>query len=196
MALLWAGIIPARGVELIGSTSVNVTSETSASAKDMAFNQARRQIINDALRQYVVVEQLKTAVSKASNSELTNLIASSSIDGERISDTTYTANITMTLDDVAVRKWMADRGVQNWLGQAISGGDNAIVVVTLNDAMGDWIRLNQIARDANIDLGTRFISGHTVTLEMPAASRNAFINSLGAAGWRYSSADGILRVWR
>ena len=195
-ALVWAGAHPARGADLTSTASVNVTSDTSANAKTMAFNEARRQILADTLGLYVLADQFKPVLAKASNSDLTNLIASSSIDGERISDTTYSANITMTVDRVAAQKWLSDNNVQNWLADGGVAADTSVVVVTLRDLMADWMTLNRIARDGGFDLGTRFITGHTVTLEIPSARRRAFMSALASAGWRYSDTDGMLRVWR
>ena len=42
----------AHASDLSGVASVNVTSDTAAAAKDMAFDEARRQIITDVLGQY------------------------------------------------------------------------------------------------------------------------------------------------
>ena len=105
----------ASAVELQGMMPVNITSDTAANAKNIAFDEARRQIITDSLRQYADVNMLKTALDEAKSSELVGLIATSSIDGEQVSDTTYSADIKMTLDTNAVRQWLADKAVQNWL---------------------------------------------------------------------------------
>lgn len=195
-AILWAGFNPARGADLTGSASVNITSDTAAGAKTMAINEARRQILGDVLRQYAVAEQLGPALSKASNSDLTNLIASSGIEGERSSDTTYSATITMTVDRGAAQRWLTANNVQNWLTDGASSGNTFLVVVSLRDAMADWINLNSIARAEHIDLGTKFISGNQITLELPANVRGAFTIALREAGWKYNAADGMLRIWR
>ena len=57
-----------------GTASVNITSDTAATAKNMAMSDARRQIIGDVLRQYTDNAQLAPVLKKASGSELTNLI--------------------------------------------------------------------------------------------------------------------------
>lgn len=191
----WAGGIPAHAADLTGVATVNVTSDTSATAKTMAFDEARRQILNETLRQYATVDQLRPAIAGAKSSELTPLIASSSIDDERTSDTTYAATITMTVDRAAARDWMNGHNVQNWLSDGV-GGDTFIAIITLGrDAMADWMALNRIARTEKIDLGTKFISGGDVTLEIPASARTTFTIALREAGWRYSATDGVLRFW-
>lgn len=193
---IWAGLIPARGADLVGTASVNVTSDTSANAKTMALNEARRQILRDTLRQYAIADQLLPVLAKASSAELTNLIASSGIDGERTSDTTYSANITMTVDRVAAKEWMNNHNIQNWLTDGTGRGDTFIAVVTLTDPMADWARLNAIARAEKIDLGTKFIGGKQVTLELPVSVRGAFTIAIREAGWNYSANEGILQIWR
>lgn len=190
------GVLPTCAAELTGVASVNVTSDTSATAKNMAFDEARRQILRETLRQYAMGEQLVPAIAGAKAADLTPLIASSSIDGERISDTTYSANITMTVDRAAARKWMDANGIQNWLSDGTGVGDTFIVTVTLGDAMADWIDLNRIARNEKIDLGTKLIYGKQVTLELPTSARRSFTLALRDGGWKYSAGDGVLRIWR
>ena len=90
-SVCWAGT-------LSGTVSVNITSDTAATAKNMAFDEARRQIISDILSQYSNADQLNEVLKNSSSTDLTNLVASSSIDGEKQSDTTYSANITGMAD--------------------------------------------------------------------------------------------------
>ena len=185
----------ASAIELKGSASVNVTSDTAAAAKNMAFDEARRQIIGDSLRQYVDVDAVAVALQNAKNSELANLVATSSIDGEKVSDTTYSANITMTLDSNAARTWLENNDVQHWLPDE-SKRDVFVVSVKLSDPIADWIQLNQIARNERIDLGTQSISGDMVTLELPVSARGKFTIAVREGGWRYANKDGVLRIWK
>ena len=113
--VLCLGPVSVWAVDLSGSAAVSITSDTAANAKNMAFDEARRQIIGDSLRQYVDVDAMAVALQNAKNSELANLVATSSIDGEKVSDTTYSANITMTLDSNAARTWLENNNVQYWL---------------------------------------------------------------------------------
>ncbi len=182
-------------VNLTGVAAVNVTSDTAAVAKNMAMDEARQQIITDILSQYSNSEQLRAALQNAAGSELANLISASSIDGEKLSDTTYSANITMTLDSAAARTWLNEKGVQNWLPDA-ARSDMFTVIITLSDAMADWMGLNQIARREKIDIATKYIMGNQITAEMPSASRAAFTIALREAGWHYSNQDGLLRIWK
>lgn len=180
---------------LTGTAAVNVTSETAAAAKSLAFDDARRQVLLDTLGQYSDRVALTDLVRGSKAADLTNLIASSSIEGEQLSDTTYVANITMVVDGAAAQQWLRDNNVQNWLPDATSG-NRFVVVVTMGDRMANWIELQGIARAENIDLNTQAIVGNLATLELPVSSRSAFTAALRNAGWRYSDDGGVLRIWR
>lgn len=180
-------------VELQGMSAVNVTSDTAANAKNKAFDQARRQIIMDVLRQYAEVGALTGAVSNAKSSELMSLIASSSIDGEQLSDTTYSANITMTIDEDAARTWLSDNGVQNWLNGGVSA-DVFVVQVDMTHGIADWVGLQRVARGKKIDLNTRMLTSTGARLELPTSVRGAFVAAVRDAGWRVEDKDGLLRI--
>lgn len=180
---------------LTGTADVNVTSDTAAAAKNIAFDNARRQIVRETLAPYADAVALNDAVKGASAGELTNLVATSSIDGEQQSATTYSAKITMTLDGGAVRKWLAANNVNSWLPDG-NGGGQTIVLVTLRDRIADWMQLNQIARGENIELNTRNISGNQITLSIPEAGRRMFLSAARSAGWQSSDDGGALRMWK
>jgi len=180
---------------LTGTAAVNVTSDTAAAAKNIAFDNARRQIVRETLSPYADAVGLNDAVKDASSVELTNLIATSSIDGEQQSATTYSAKITMTLDGGAVRKWLTEKNVNSWLPDSNSGGQT-IVLVTLRNRLADWMQLNQIARGENIELNTRNISGNQITLSIPESGRRMFLSAARSAGWLSSDDGGALRMWK
>lgn len=193
--VMFCAIAPlgAIAVDLSGVASVNVTSETAAMAKDMAFDEARRQILADVLGQYSIPDQLAVALQNAKNSELMNLIASSSIDSEQQSDTTYSANISMTVDRNAAREWLMDNNVQNWLTDG-SSGDVFVAQIIMSDKLAGWMELNQIARNEGIIMTTKYINGNQITVEIPVASRADFTIAVREAGWRYSDQNGVLRI--
>ena len=185
----------ASAVELRGAMPVNITSDTAANAKNIAFDEARRQIIADTLRQYADVNMLKSALSDASASELIGLIAMSGIDSEQVSDTTYSADISMTLDTDAVRAWLTEKGVQNWLPDDTKQ-DVFVAFVTLPNGLESWAELKSVARAEQVELDTKHISGNNVRVELPVSKRGAFTIALREAGWRYANQDGNLRVWK
>lgn len=188
-------LVSAHAVDLHGVASVNVTSDTAANAKNMAFDEARRQIINDALRQYVDVNALKTAVSQAKGSELMDLIASSSIDGEKLSDTTYSANISMALDSEATRGWLDNHAVHHWLPDE-SRQDVFIVNVNMSNGLQNWAELNQIARNEGFDLETKIMTANSAVLQLPVSVRGKFTIAVREGGWRFANNDGVLQIWK
>ncbi len=179
---------------LTATAHVNVTSDTAATAKNMAMDEARRQVIVEALSPYSDSSALRTAVKNEKSAILTTLIESSGISGERQSDTTYSANITMTLDRNASRNWLISNGVQNWLGDGDDSGNESWVVVSLNDKLLDWSRVRRAAADAGVDLNTKSINGNQINFRVPAARRGALTIALRDAGWRYSDKDGVLYI--
>lgn len=182
------------GAPLTATAHVNVTSDTAATAKNMAMDEARRQVIVEALSPYSDSSALRTAVKNEKSAILTTLIESSGISGERQSDTTYSANITMTLDRNASRNWLISNGVQNWLGDGDDSGNESWVVVSLNDKLLDWSRVRRAAADAGVDLNTKSINGNQINFRVPAARRGALTIALRDAGWRYSDKDGVLYI--
>jgi len=185
----------AFALNLQGGVPVNITSDTAANAKNIAFDEARRQIISDSVRQYVDVDALRGLMATATASDLVPMIASSSIDDERVSDTTYSANISMVLDVDSVRDWLNQNGVQNWLPDD-TRQEMFLVNVVLTNPMLDWIELNSVARKEQLDLGTKHINGNVITLELPVSKRGGFTIALREGGWRYADNDGVLRVWK
>lgn len=183
----------AYAADLSGVASVSVTSDTAAAAKEMAFDEARRQIILDVLGQYSIPDQLEEVLKNAKSAELMNLIATSSIDSEQQSNTTYSANIHMTIDRDAARNWLTEKEVQNWLTDGKSG-DMFIVQAVMTDKLAGWIELNQIARDEGIELATRYINGNQVTIELPVPARNSFTIAIRENGWRYADQNGVLHI--
>lgn len=187
--------VSANAVELRGDAAVNITSDTATNAKNIAFDEARRQIITDTLRQYADVGALKTAVQKTKGADLLDLIAASSIDGEQTSDTTYSANISMVVNVEAARNWLTENGVQNWLPDG-SVRDVFTVNVKMSNPLADWADLNKIARAEQIDLATTSMTMDTAVLEIPTGMRGRFTIALREGGWRYANQDGSLRIWK
>lgn len=185
----------AFAADLVGMVPVRMTSDTATTAKTMAINDARRQILIDKLGQYAMRDQLVSAVRSAKSADLTNLIAETSIDGEQISDTTYSANITMTIDKNAARAWMNQNNVQNWLSDG-SVVDAFTVRVTLRDPIADWAQLQSIARAERIDFSTKRIVGNVATFELPTSARSPVTIALRNAGWKTAADDGFMRVWK
>ncbi len=198
-ALCVMTIFSVNAVEITGTTSVNVTADTAAAAKSKAFNSARRDVIVRELKNYANPEQLSAAVQKSSNEELMNMISSSSVAGERVSDTTYTANISFVIDGDAARSFMEKYSVQNWLpsSNAVVQVENHVVFnITLLRPMTDWADLNAAVRNAGLDLATTKITGNNVSFVVVDKDASKLIRALRENGWGVQSVTGGYRIWR
>lgn len=184
-----------NAADLVGTASVRMTSDTSANAKTMAISDARRQILMEKLKPYAMADQLSAAIRNAKSAELTDLISETSIDGEKISDTSYSANITMSVDKNAARRWMNAKNIQNWLGDG-TNVDMFNIQIILRDPIADWAQLKSIARAERVDLATKTIFGNRVTVEIPSGARTSFTIALRGAGWKTATDDGFMRVWK
>lgn len=198
---LMAGVCAmcAVGANAAGMTStanVNVTSDTAATAKNMAMDEARRQIIIDVLGPYADRTALRSAVAHDKASSLTNLIASSEISGERTSNTTYSAKIKMTVDRVAAKQWMAEHEIQNWLNLAEDTGNVFSVVLDLNNRVSDWAAVRKIASEAGVNLDTQSINENKILFLVNASKRGTFTIALREKGWQYRDIDGVLHIFK
>lgn len=181
---------------LTGTAHVNVTSDTATTAKKMAFDEARRQIIVDVLSPYSDTSALRSAVANEKNAVLMNLIESSGISGERLSDTTYSANIKMTVSRAAAKNWLAGQDIQNWLRTEEEDDDKFTIVATLNDKFADWGQIRRAASGAGVDLATESINGNKIVFRASAGKRGTLTAALRENGWRYQDRDGLLHIFK
>ena len=186
----------AVAADLVGTAHVNMTSDTAANAKKMAFDDARRQIIVDVLSPYSDVAALRSAVANEKNAVLTNLIESSGISGEKLSDTTYSADIKMTVNRMAAKNWLAGQDVHNWLSNEEETGGKFAMVVTLRDKFSDWEQIRRAANSVGADLETESINGNQIVFRVNAGRRGALTAALREAGWRYQDRDGLLHIFK
>ncbi len=195
-AFLCVGLFQsAYAANLSSSAYVNITSDTAANAKNIAFDEARKQVIKDVLSQYADPEQLNETLKNANVDDLTNLVASSMIEGEKLSSSAYSANISMEIDRKNAKKWLTDNNIQNWLPDETEF-DVFLVQVIMKDKLADWIEINKIAREDNIEMLTKYINGNQITVEIPVSNRNAFTIAVAEKGWKYYNKDGVLRIWK
>ena len=189
----------ALAVELTETTYVNVTSDTAAQAKTKAFNSARRDVIVRALRRYADATQLEEAIQNSSNEELMNIISSSSVASEKISDTTYSANVSFVIDTDAARSWMDKYSIQNTLptANAVVVPENSVVVTAvLLQPIADWIYLNAVSRDVKIDLATTNIIGNNITFTVSDKDVSKFLAALRSGGWHIQQVAQGFKIWK
>ena len=194
-------VYAAGAVEITGTVPVNVTADTAAAAKTRAFNSAQRDVIATELRPYANAEQLTVAIKQSSDDELSDIISSSSVAGERASDTTYTANISFVIDGDAARKWMEKYSVENSLPSssvsAVVAPENSVMVVaTLYNPIYDWAALNAVARAADIDIATKNIIGSRVSFVVRDVDASKLTRTLRENGWRVATDTSGIKISR
>ena len=180
---------------LRGDVAVNITSDTAANAKNIAFDEARRQVLTDVLRQYADVSSLKDLMKTVHSSEISGLVSSSSIADEQTSNTTYSAKITIEFNEGAVRTWLSKNEIQNWLPDT-EHQDVFLAVIELSNKIPQWTEINAIARAEKIALQPQKITGNNIELVLPVDRRGAFTIALRERGWKYTDQDGKLRIWK
>ena len=185
----------ANAADLLGNVALNITSDTATTAKNIAMDEARRQIISDVLGQYSDRVALENVLATTKNSALNTLIESTAIDGEQTSDTTYSANITMVIDASAARAWLTENGIQNWMPDD-ENANSFVVWAEMSEPIVNWTEINTISRDEKIDVKLKSVQGNQIVFDVPVSVRGAFTIAVREAGWQYSDKDGILRVWK
>ena len=183
------------GTLLRGDANISITSDTALNAKNIAFDEARRQVLYDVLQQYADKDALKQVIKTAPTAKVAGLVSSSGIVDEKTSSTTYSAKISIVFEETAVQAWLAENNVQNWLPDT-SKQDSFSVIVELSDKLPQWIELNNIARSENIKIQPQKISGNNINIVVPTESRGAFTIALRERGWKYADTDGALRIWK
>ena len=182
-------------VELKGSINVKQTSDTAMMAKNNAMNHARRQILSDVLSQYATKEYLGDVLQKASDEELMNLIVSTSVSNEQISSDTYSANVMMVLDNEAVKRWLDDKDVQNWV-PSVNSKEKFTAFIVVQNGITDWAELKRIARDDNVAIEMQSMIGNQIFVKIPLNYRSKFTANIRNAGWKYTDNGGVLQVWK
>ena len=183
------------GHGLSGNVFVKQASDTAAKAKKDSLNAARRQILTNVLSQYADKEALETLIKETSDDDLMNLILSSSVSGEQMSTTEYSANITMNIDNDAVKKWLNSNDVQNWV-PLTETEERFVVIISVPRGIQDWAELKRIVRADNFEIETQNITGTQVVAKMPLDYRTKFTAGVRKAGWKYTDRDGVLQIWK
>ncbi len=181
---------------LHGEVTVNISSDTAVNAKNIAFDEARRQVLSETLRQYADVDSLTEAIKNANSADLANMVSASTIGNEQSSNTTYSARISISFDDDAVRSWLTNNQIQNWLPDTSVQDSVAVIVNMSANRLSQWIELTDIARTEKIDIQPQKISGNIINLVIPVDKRGAFTIALREHGWKYADTDGALRIWK
>ena len=195
LIVMFAIVPNSFGVGLTGNVFIKQESETAAKAKADAINDARRQILTNVLSSYTSREQLSDLIENTTDDDLMNLISSSSVSGEQMSNTEYSANITMNIDNDAARKWLNDNNVQNWVPK-MESDERFMVSIVLQNGLSDWAELKRIVREDNMEIETHSIVGNQIVAKMPLNYRSKFTVGVREMGWKYADNGGVLQIWK
>jgi len=183
---------------LTDTVSVEQTADTAFAAKTAAMNSARRQIWGNVVSRYADANMVSTLSANLTDSDVLNMVGSTSIANEKTSATSYAADVTATLDRDALAKWLRDNNVPNYLSAADDSGARTQVFFDVAGGLRAWVSLNQSLRsagvmdDANMKLAS--IWGRNVSATINTGQKGAFAASLRNLGWNVSEQNGILRV--
>lgn len=195
MVALFCAVQVSFGLELIGTVPVNQTSDTAANAKIYATNLARRQILYNVLSQYSQKEELNGLIHDSSSEELMDVISSTSVANEQISSDSYSAIITMVIDNDAAKKWLDTKGVQNWVPLK-SSSEKFTAFIVVPNGLADWAELKRITRASNVEIETQSMTGNQIVAKMPLNYQSKFTALIRGYGWKYTNNGGILQVWK
>ena len=182
-------------LDLIGAIDITQTSDTAAKAKNEAMNIARRKILFDVLSNYSEIDSLRTLLDDTSDDDLLNFISAASVSNEHISSETYSATITMNIDNDAVKRWLTLNDVKNWVPIAETAETFSMFIV-LPNGISDWGELKRITNAANVDINTIAIIGNQIFAKLPLNYRTKFTAAIREMGWRYADNGGVLQVWK
>ena len=194
--MLLAMVLPLHAaLNLTGTVAIEKSAATAGAAKTAAFNEARRQIATTALSRYADPTAVTVAVTGASDSELANMVETSSIEDEKTSATVYSANITMTLSAVAAEKFLGNHNIPNYMEAANDVDDRTTIFFGVS-GLRQWTILMRELREQNLDrhMQLKTMQGRTISTTIPANMRGEYVGALRTLGWTVSDTDGILRV--
>ena len=126
---------------------------------------------------------------------MTDLISETSFDGAKISDSTYSANITMVVDNMAAKKWLDRAGIQNWIPLEETS-EKFMVLMVVPNGLADWAELKRITREGKVEIETQTISGNQILAKLPLNYQSKFMAAVREMGWKYTNNGGVLQVWK
>jgi hypothetical protein len=180
---------------LSAEMNMDVRAATASAAKKDATESAVRIGAIQILSRYSDRAVVENLIMGADESVLQNLVAATSIEGERQSKTAYSARFSITLDRQAVEKWYESNNVPNFLAAADESRDRSIISIDIG-GLADLAELKRIVREDATDYGfvLRSIFRNSATAYVLANKRRRLQNLLASNGWRVWSQDGIVRI--
>ncbi len=181
-----------------GTAYVNITSDTANAAKSIALTEARRQIIFDVLSPYADSTSLKDFLAFSTDERLMNLISSTKIEGEKLSATSYSANIYMGVNLAIAKNWLNDNYIYNWITLDDSNNtnvDKSMIFVDI-DNLYEWLDFNNSARESGVAFDLSRIFDDSASIMVAVDETPVLLTALENFGWKYSKTNDIIRVWK
>jgi len=163
---------------------ISKTADTAAAAKSMALSSARRTAFETIVGEKIAI----------SDKDLAGLVESEVIENEKVSATSYTAEIFVELNKTAVNNWLEQNNIQTIYRAPSVSADRIPVIFESIGGLGKWTVIEQAARETGADLRIRSISDGKISATMRVNARSAFVTAIRSNGIGIYEYDGILTV--
>ncbi|MDR0449561.1 MAG: hypothetical protein LBG89_03860 [Rickettsiales bacterium] len=185
--------------DLTASRAFEATAENSVAAKNRAVSDARKYLTMEIIRRSASdsSDKLDNVLEGFSDADAQVLVKSMSIENERRSATTYTANITINLDPAALSGWFSKNNIK---GGALNNSESGWTAVAFNlpEGLKQWKWMNTKLREAGVQnrggVQITSIGGSQIYGKIPDTSSRGFSNGLRAIGANVYNSGDTLRV--
>lgn len=169
---------------VVDAALVSKTADTAVAAKNMALAAARRSAFVDMVGPNVSI----------SDKELVGLVESESIENEKVSATSYAADVVIELDKAAVNNWLMQNNMQTIYQAPVVGGDRVGVMFEYIGGLRDWVTAARAVRDAGADLRIGSISDKGIFATISVRNRAAFVAAIRNVGANVYDFDGVITI--
>ena len=159
---------------------VEKTADTAVAAKSAALDDAKRIAFASVLGQHLSVDEAKKLATEIPADELNDLTESILIEGEKSDATSYSADIIVEFQNIALNKWMENRGIPGVQSAPVAAG-RAPVFLEL-DGLSDFAKIMRASRETGADLRIIGISGGRVSANVRENTYQSFVTAVRAGG--------------
>jgi len=191
-SLLFVPLAGLSAPNLTAEVPVDIQSSNAAVAKKEALETATRNGIIMVLSRYADRAAVENAAAELKPADLANMTASTSISGEKLSKTGYSAVVAVSLEQSAVEKFYNTRQIQNFLNMTADSEDRTEMVILLDNGLDDWASVNKIlngAADENLGFQVKTLGAGQAAISVLSAKQKKFTNLMTQNGWQYARAD-------
>lgn len=188
-------------VPLIGHAAfVEKTADTATAAKTAALTEARRTEFINVLSGKVSSDDAQRIAATVSDSDLVAMTDSMSIDNEKVSDTTYSADISFQFNQKAIAGLTAgSQPATTQIGQAQTitptvGANQTVVYFQGVRGLDKWLSLMKVMRANGASINIKSIFGKNITATVDSNSRAGFISAMRSLGMTVSDYGNVIYV--